>query len=386
MESHHRRPARLALVGLVALLGLVLLGLALPVLESLSSQNQRANAQIIATSSLTPTLSIITVTAGPPSPTASYTPSATYTPSITPTPLPCIRRVNSGDSLIGLISSCGYFSMDVIPTVLALNSLRDPASLQIGQEIVIPWATATRNPNATPSQTPTRIGANADRNSLTMLEVDLSIDAFAPTATATLPPGIMWHTVQPGDNVVVISVAYNANAKVLSELNPEVDFARCEFGERFGGPECIVQLTVGQRLRVPAPSPTPTLSPTPDPNSTATPTPTATFNKPSVVSPPDRQFFAQDAIITLRWSPSATLLPGQAYRLDVEDLTSGARYIAFTQDISFVVPPEWQGRSAARHEYRWTVGIVHQSTSEIITFQTDPRLFVWQGLSQEAAP
>jgi hypothetical protein len=196
----------------------------------------------------------------------------------------------------------------------------------------------------------------------------------------------MWHTVQPGDNVVVISVAYNANAKVLSELNPEVDFARCEFGERFGGPECLVQLSVGQRLRVPAPSPTPTLSPTPDPNSTATPTPTATFNMPSVISPPDRQFFAQDAIITLRWSPSATLLPGQAYRLDVEDLTSGARYIAFTQDISFIVPPEWQGRSAARHEYRWTVGIIEQTASENITFQTVPRLFVWQGLSQESAP
>jgi hypothetical protein len=214
------------------------------------------------------------------------------------------------------------------------------------------------------------------------LSLNTSIDAFAPTATPTLPAGVMWHTVQSGDNIITISVDYNANAKTLSELNPEVEFSQCEFGERFGGPECIVQLIAGQQLRVPAPSPTPTLSPTPDPNATATPTPTPTYNEPSVVSPTDRQFFGANELITLRWIPSATLRIGELYIVNVVDLTNGQAFQATTDQLSLIVPLEWQAKDALRHEYQWTVGVLNTQTNEI-AFQTEPLIFVWQGLAEK---
>lgn len=333
---------------------------------------------------LTPVLLVpfATVTEGPPTRTATFTPAPTNTPTETPTPAPCVQRIVAGGSLIGAITNCGHRSLDVLPTVLALNNIADAAQVRIGQEITIPWPTPTPDPNATPAETQM---ARSFNNSVALnnpLALDTSIDPFAPTATATLPAGVMWHQVAPGDNIITVALAYNANAKVLSELNPEVDFARCEFGERFGGPECLVQLFAGQMLRVPEPTPMPTLSPTPDPNATATPTPTATFNMPNAVSPSNRQFFNVNELIALRWVPSATLRTNEAYRIDVENVTTGERHISLTTDIVFIVPTEWRGKENRRYEYRWQVSIINQSAPDALNYPTEPRLFFWQGTTE----
>ncbi|MCA9914504.1 MAG: LysM peptidoglycan-binding domain-containing protein, partial [Anaerolineae bacterium] len=206
-----------------------------------------------------------------------------------------------------------------------------------------------------------------------------SIQAFAATITPTLPAGVMWHTVQPEENIITIAVDYNADVKTLSELNREIDFARCDFGQRFGGAECIVQLFQGQRLRVPAPTPTPTLSPTVDPNATATPTATPTFNRPSPYSPADQSIFYVDELITLRWTPSGTLNPGEAYRVDVVDETSGITYTAYTEEIFFIIPQEWQGTQQQRHEFTWRVGIVSTDSPDAVRYQTETQRFTWQG-------
>jgi hypothetical protein len=329
-----------------------------------------------------PTLDFATVTLGPPTATATPTPTVTYTPGPTATPSPCVQTIVAGGSLIAAILNCGYTNLDIMPTVMALNNITNPALLQLGQQIIIPYPTPTLDPNVPtplPAESQGEIGALVALSvGNSLLEVDTSIDAFAPTPTPTLPPGVMWHRVSAGENIITIAVAYNADAKTLSELNPEIDFARCEFGERFGGPQCLVQLRAGQLMRVPAPTPTPTLSPTPDPNATATPTPTATFNQPNVVSPPDRQFFRRDELITLRWSPTATLKPGHVYLVSVIDRTAGIAYQATTTDIAFLVPPDWQGKQAQRHEYEWSVGIL-DAASGAVSMQTTPRIFVWQG-------
>ncbi len=324
-----------------------------------------------------------TVTEGPPTATHTFTPAPTDTPTITPTPAPCVQRIVAGGSLIGAITNCGHRSLDVLPTVLALNNIKDAGQVRVGQEITIPWPTPTPDPNAKPTATQeARRDNRLQLASSNPLALDMSIDPFAPTATATLPAGVMWHRVAPGENIITVAIAYNANAKVLSELNPEVDFARCEFGERFGGPECIVQLFAGQMLRVPAPTPTPTLSPTPDPNATATPTPTATFNMPSVISPNDRQFFNANELIALRWIPSATLRQNESYRVDLENVTTGERHVALTTDIVFLVPLEWRGKENRRFEYRWQVSIINQNTPEERSHPTQPRTFFWQGATE----
>lgn len=381
MESSASDAARIGLLA-VGMACLMLMGIGIGILIATRPPAQAAIAAE-ATETPRPTLEFATVTLGPPTSTATPTPTATFTPGPTATPSPCVQTIVAGGSLIAAILNCGYTNLDIMPTVMALNNITNPAMLQQGQQIIIPYPTPTVDPNAPtaePEQSqPTTGEAVAMSVSNNLLEVDTSIDAFAPTATPTLPPGVMWHRVSAGENIIMIAVAYNADAKTLSELNPEIDFARCEFGERFGGPQCIVQLRAGQLMRVPAPTPTPTLSPTPDPNATATPTPTATFNQPNAVSPPDRQFFRSNELVTLRWSPTATLKPGHVYLVNVVDRTTGTAYQATTTDITFLVPLDWQGRVSARHEFEWSIGILDTTTNQV-TMQTTPRIFVWQGV------
>lgn len=337
-----------------------------------------------------PALEIATVTEGPPTATRTNTPLPTATPTITPTSAPCMQTILQGDSLIGAITRCGYRTLEVMPTVMALNNITDAGNIRAGQEIVIPWPTETPDPNA-PTEEPTEPanggnGANGDEDSSSLDDDPFAlreiVDPFAPTATATLPPGVMWHTVQSQENIIVIALAYNIDAKILSELNPEVDFARCEFGERFGGPECMVPLFEGQRLRVPEPTPLPTLSPTPDPNATATPTPTPTFNRPNALSPSDGRFFNRNDLVILRWASTGTLAPGEVYLVQVNDVTTGERFTATTRELSYTIPLEWQGRISQRHNYTWTVGIITEGQPDRIRFETSPLGFVWQGLAE----
>ena len=386
LESSARRPAQsIWLVFIVTVVLVLVLGLGYLIGAGATGGGVIPGDIAPVTFEPSPTLNVATVTQGPPTQTATFTPSATETPTITPTPAPCIQRIVAGGSLIGAIANCGHRSRDVLPTVIALNNIRDPNALQIGQEIIIPWPTETPDPNAVPEAAPTTEGQSSNTSSeASTIQINQDIVAFAPTPTATLPAGVMWHRVNAGENVVIIAVQYNANAKVLSELNPEIDFARCEFGERFGGPDCVVQLREGQMMRVPAPTPTPTLSPTIDPNSTATPTPTATANVPVAISPSDRAVFTADQLVTLRWAPSATLQAGEVYRVDVEDLTSGILYSALTTDIQFVLPLEWQGRSNQRHEFNWTVGITNQAAPDNVRMRTAPLSFVWQGIGEDS--
>jgi hypothetical protein len=361
----------LIIVVLAVLLGLSLTG------NIFAPAPEATSAEVLSSPSHLPPLNAATVTLGPPTATQTYTPAPSFTPTITPTPGPCIITLPQGQNLTWALAQCGHRSLDVVPTVLAMNNMSDDNSVREGQVIEIPWPTATLDPNAQPTAT-VEGDANADNSSIVL--VDESIEAFQPTTTPTLPPGVMWHQVMPDENIIVIAMTYNTNLQTLSQLNRQMDFARCDFGQTFGGPECIVQLFQGQMLRVPAPTPLPTLSPTFDPNSTATPTATATYNEPQVYSPTDRQFFYLDELVTLRWVPSATLNSGESYRVDMHDLTSNQSYVGYTSEIFFTLPSEWQGKEAERHEYEWTVGIVSQEDMNSVRYKTEPHSFVWQGI------
>lgn len=334
---------------------------------------------VMISTSTSPPAQMVTVTVGPPTDTQTPTPAPTETPGPTETPAPCMQRVLQGDSLTAIAIRCGHRSLDVLPLIVQINGLPNDSSIQVGQMIEVPWPTPTIDPNAEPTEIPE---GESSTGTTSLAFNDPNFDPFAPTATATLLPGVQWHTVAPGENIIVIAVQYNADVKVLSELNPEVDFARCEFGERFGGPECIVQLAAGQILRVPEPTPVPTLSPTPSGSETPTPTATATFNAPSAISPGDLRFFSASELVTLRWVGTAALMPGQAYRVDVEDLTAGRSYNASTTELYFILPREWQGRDGQRHEYTWTVSVIDTATPETLFYTTLPRSFVWQGLTE----
>lgn len=361
---------------------LSLVGLALVLASDILSSdiNEEPVEEFIGTASPRPTIDAATVTIGPPTATYTFTPPPTLTPSQTPTRGPCVITLPQGQTLIWALGQCGHRSLDVMPTVLSLNNLADAGNVRSGQQIQIPHPTATIDPNALPTDTPAAEGDAAidDGFGVALAGPDESIEAFQPTVAPTLPAGVMWHEIQQGQNIISVAVQYSTDVQTLSQLNRQVDFARCDFGETYGGQDCIVQLFQGQLLRVPAPTPTPTLSPTPDPNATATPTPTATVNIPEAFSPSDREFFYSDELVTLRWIPTATLLAGDSYIVKVTDRTTGRIFTALTSNIFLTIPLDWQG-SEDRHEFEWTVGIVSQNATDTIRYETEALTFVWQG-------
>ncbi len=334
------------------------------------------------TPTASPTLrQLPTVTPGVATATRTATPTITFTPTETFTPEPCTQTVVAGDSLIGIILRCGHNSRDIVPTVVQLNGIADETRIQVGQQIVVPWPTPTLDPNALPTDTP-ESSANAEPGGSVSDEIALlAFDPFAPTATPTLLPGVQWHTVQPEENMIIIASNYGANAKVLADLNPEIDFARCDFGLRFGGPECIVQLSQGQLVRVPAPTPTPTIEPSPSGSETPTPQPTPTFNVPNAINPPNQAFFGQFEQVTLRWVATGTLSGNEVYRVAVSDITSGETFIADTRELFFILPEEWQAKDGERHNYIWQVSVVDVTTNQS-SYSTDTRTFVWQALGE----
>ena len=327
-----------------------------------------------------PTRAILpTVTWSAPTATHTPKPAPTLTAVDTDTPAPCIQRVAGGDTLIHIIIRCGHSHRDIIPTVAALNGIADETRIQIGQEIVVPLPSPTADPNAPATDTPeAAAGGPMQSDGLTLL----AFDPFAPTATATLLPGVTWHIVQADENMIVIAVQYDANAKVLSDLNPEIDFARCDFGMAYGGPDCIVNLYQGQRVRVPAPTPTLTLAPTLSGSETPPPMPSPTFNLPHAINPPNQAFFGRQEQITLRWVTTGSLSANEVYRVEVSDIGSGDTFTADTGDLFFILPPAWQAPDSQRHHYIWQVSIFNTKTDRAL-FSTATRTFIWQGAGED---
>jgi LysM repeat protein len=355
-----------------------------------------------------PTLSLATVTLGAPTDTPTVTPSVSPTITETPTREPCRQVLGAGEGLYAVIARCGHRDLAVVEEVVRLNNLNDETSALAGQTLIIPWPTETPDPvltetaeaeaaaravaAAAPEAGTPPDGETADESvageivtvsggGLTLDEIRLTqaVDPFF-RPTATNPPGIMGHTVATGETITEIIVAYNTSMGVLDQLNPEVTFSQCEFGERFGGGRCIVLIAPGQVIRVPAPTPTPTLSPTPNGSETPTPTATATYNAPYALSPDNRAYFRRDELVTLRWASTGFLLRGEAYRIDVENIVTGQKFSGETTDLSYVLPREWQPAGTERGEYLWTVSVVSQSDPDTELYTTESRTFTWEGL------
>jgi hypothetical protein len=267
--------------------------------------------------------------------------------------------------------------------------------INVGQEILVPWPTATPDPNdAAPPDASGSTDETSSESSDEMMSFVEPTDAGIPglelaaaqtqspptqRPSATLLPGVMWHVVQPNENIVSIAFAYNTDVQALSQLNPEITFSQCDFGNAAGGPDCSVMVYSGQQMRVPAPTPTPTLSPTRSGSETPTPTLTPTFNAPSALSPADRTLFMSGDLVTLRWVGSGSLSEGEIYRVRVEDLTIRKVYTADTSELSFIIPAEWQGQDAQQHEFRWTISVIRSDDPNRPFYRTEPRLFTWEG-------
>ena len=382
-EESLNRAGRTMSIFLILLIIAAAALVALHILSRPTSDSGATDAARLATAK-PPLIAGPTVTQGPP--TATYTSSPTLTPPPTDTliPTPCVRKVAAGDSLIAIVSRCGHRNLAILPTVMALNGITDETRIQIGQDIVVPLPSPSRDPanSEAPKDESETDSASADPVSerVTLL----AFDPFAPTETPTLLPGLMWHIVQPDENMIVIALQFKTNAKALSDLNPEIEFSLCDFGLAFGGPECTVPLQQGQIIRVPAPTPTITPIPTASGSETPTPKPTATFNAPIAQSPADGAFFAPREQVTLRWVATGRLSSTDVYRVALTNTDTGASYDAETSELFFIVPSEWGPIDENSHYYSWQVSVLNTNTGSV-SHSTQARAFLWQGVGQSSS-
>jgi LysM repeat protein len=334
---------------------------------------------------VTPTPAFVTYTPKPIITLATVTPLPP-TPTETPTPGPCYQTAGQGDTVYGMAIRCGHVDMAVVDLILQINGMKSAQQLQVGQTLEIPWPTPTPGGEPTeppPSSSETGSGGGGSE----ALAADVPVNEFGtPDALAkyeniepTLRPGQAWHTVQLGETIMGIAYAYDTTVELLSQINPEVPFLQCDYGERYGGPNCSVMLYEGQRLRVPVPIPTITPTPTPAVR-TATPTPTPTFNAPYLITPDDGAHFNADQIITLRWGGTGTLAANERYIVHVRDLDTGEEHVATVTETTYILPGGWQPVDRNRHAFEWViaVGAVDEQFDVVSEDHlTEPRQFTW---------
>ncbi len=332
----------------------------------------------VATPAHTPTrdamMSLPTVTPMPP--------TATPTPTITP----CYQTAQQGDTVLGMAYRCGHRELAIVDVILEINGMENPQELQLGQTLEIPWPT----PTPVPGQELTVTAEDAEPEAeAPEAAATLRVNVFGtPDALAkyeniepTLRPGQAWHVVEPGQTILGIAFTYDTSIETLSQINPEIPFLQCDYGDPTGGPNCVVMIYERQRVRVPVPLPTPTLSPTPGGTLTPTPSPTPTFNAPYVLGPEDGARFATDQLVTLRWGSTGTLGAQERYIVRVRDLDTGQKYTAAVAETSYILPGGWQPRDRNRHTFEWRIAVGEiDERGMVVTEQyaTEPRRFTWE--------
>jgi hypothetical protein len=290
-------------------------------------------------------------------------PSAT--PTATDTPGPFLHEIQSGETLGFIVQQYGHRSFDVIDVVVeVIESIFNPDTLPPpGTIILIPRPTAEIVAEA--------ISDGTEGNNEVATQFPRPGDGFT-----------LVHLVQEGESLIDISQQYSTTLEIIAQLNPDIGFFGCNFNNPSGGPECIIQISIGQEVIVPAPTPTPTLSPTPSGNETATPTPT--YMPPLVVFPPDNGI-ARAGVFRLQWVGAGVLRQDEVYLVYIKNVTTDGQVNAFiTRDNTFQIPVELAPNTAERQEYEWwvTIGRLNESGQYAnVSGEAEVNTFFWQGAS-----
>ncbi len=366
-------PGGIWLAGLFLLIGVLLGAGLLYAITTFLGGGDEVSSEAVQTATPTPTFSPVAATQ---TPAANFVPTfiptntrivpdlPTVTPpaSLTPTQGPCVFTVQAEDTLYGLALLCGHVDFSAVDAIVEYNNLSCPTCIQAGQVIEVPRPTPTLDPAlleepSSGAAVTSEVVTVADTGGATVSADDIVLTRSV-ALEPTLDPGLMWHTVTLNQTLFDVIAIYGIDVKLLSEINPEMDFPQCDFGERYGGPTCAVFLYEGQRIRVPAPTPTPTLPPTLSGSETPTPTATATFNVPALFSPQVDEQFEASEIVTLRWTTTGTLGLDEAYLVQVTNATTGQTFRALSCDLLFDLPKDWQPDKNASQEYTWSVSVV----------------------------
>lgn len=338
------------------------LGLLLFVLVVLVWQYQPTEMSLALVPSSTPIPPTATLTPTMPSATPLPTETAmpTLTPTMTETPIPTAtlqpprsHTVNSGETLYGL----SFMYRVSTESITNLNSLPENAQIQVNQNLLIPW------PTATPP-----------------LEV-VMVEVNGETVVAD-PRDCNRYEVQSGDSMASIAAQFGIAFDLLILVNRITDATILQPGDTV----CIPQIFYGNTADIP---PTPGPSPTP----TATPPPAGPRLlypiQETAVDPPD-------GVLTLQWVAVKALAETEWYMVEMADidLLDSLPQRGFTRDTSFKVPADWRPTMPETHRLCWRVSIINVTGMRsdglpLYTFGGDtsqPACFSWLGAYPTATP
>ena len=236
------------------------------------------------TPTLTPTL--------PPTPTLSPTP--------TPTPKPLIHSIKTGETLNFIAQKYNVSLADLEQA----NDITQDTILQVGQELIIPFAVDTGADNENSRERP-----------------------------------IILYTIKSGDTLSGIAFEYDTSVAAIEVANPGLDLDILSVGQ-----EVLVP------LRPPTFTPTPTITPTP------TFTPRPPFLTPILLYPQNDALIEGDtSSVLLNWTSSGTLDEETYYVVYLSD--SAGQFKTFpTRATSYRLPPE--ARPVKLTTYSWYVVVM----------------------------
>ncbi len=309
-------------------------------------------------------LPTVTEPAAPYTPTPTRTPLASNTPLPSPsptntlTPLPSetprsprAHQVVSGETLFSLSLRYGV-TMD---SIAAENGIDTGAGIQVSQNMLIPW------PTATPPLEPVAINQGGQ-----VIIAD--------------PTDCQMYEIKSGDTFLGIAYRERIDLEALTAVNRFTDQTILQPGDLI----CIPKIIVGGQLPPTAgPSPTPTEIPPPAGPYLLYPV------EEAVIEPPDQPFY-------LQWVAVKDLEPDEWYMVELTDLTlvDSHPLREFTRDNAIRIPVTWRPREDSTHLIRWRVRIVKVSGqrndgSFIYTFggtNSEDALFHWPGAIPTATP
>ena len=276
-------------------------------------------------------------------PTATIIPTETSTPFPTNTPEPLrTYTILSGQTWVGIASLFGY-TLESLYEANGLDPNSDPGLFE-GQEILIPW------PTATPPLQPYFFELGD-----TTLVIDPS----------NCPP---FYEIQEGDSLFGLASRNDIPLEALLEMN----YLTVDSIVQPGDVVCIPQI-LDSPIFVATPGPSPTPLPTQPPTG------------PQPLYPPNQQAHDTADAVFLQWLSEPVLAENERYMVEVIDLTnvdSHPRRL-FTRSSGVTLPTDWV--PTAEHDFVWRVSLVEIDGRRdnggfiytIVGAESVPRYFSW---------
>ena len=301
-------------------------------------------------------------------PTITYTPTwtplptetrpPTQTPTITPTPAPSAtprpprsHTVSSGETLIGL----SFLYRVSTNSILEANGLGEGAPIQVNQNLLVPWPTATP---------PLTIVAEEINGEVVLAD----------------PTGCERYEVKEGDSIAGIANLFGIELALFAKVNRLEADTIIQPGDTV----CIPNIIYGESLP-------PTAGPSPTPTATSPPA------GPRLLYPINGTVLADpEEIVTLQWVAVQDLEASEWYMVELTDMADldSPPLRGFTQDNAYQLPNDWRPDIPEQRQMRWRVSIVNVTDWRsdglpIYTFGgdvSDDAFFTWLGAIPTATP